>query len=156
MERIERKAKLIATGLNFVIVASRFNRTITDKLVEGALDCLEKHGAERCEVVWVPGAFELPGVAKKLADLKRYDGIICLGAVIRGDTPHFDYIAAEVSRGIARIHYETGVPATFGIITSDTLEQALERAGTKMGNKGWDAALSAIELANLKKLYETP
>ena len=155
METSEKKARLVAKKLKFAIVASRFNKTITDKLVAGALDCLEKHEANSCTVYWVPGAFEIPGVAKEIAQKKEYDAVICLGAVIRGDTPHFDYVAAEVSKGVAKIHYETGVPVTFGIITADTIEQAIERAGTKIGNRGWDAALSAIELVNLKKLYET-
>lgn len=155
MERVERKAKLIAKNLKFAIVVSRFNKTITDKLIEGAFDCLEKHEADSCTVYWVPGAFEIPGVAKEIAESKRYDAVICLGAIIRGDTSHFDYVATEVSKGIAKIHYDTGIPVIFGVITADTIEQAIERAGTKVGNKGWDAALSAIELINLKKLYET-
>lgn len=151
METKEKKGTLVAEGLSFAIVASRFNERITRFLIDGAKDCLERHKAEVCDVYWVPGAFEIPMVAKKIAEEKKYNAVICLGAVIRGDTPHFDYIASEVAKGIAKINLETGVPAIFGIITADTAEQALERAGVKLGNKGWDAALTAIELANLLK-----
>lgn len=149
MKRIE--APLIAKDYRFAIVVSRFNELITNHLLDGALDCLQRHQAQEdnITVVWVPGSFELPVTAKKLAQSQKYSAIICLGAVIRGATPHFDYIAAEVSKGCAQVALETGVPLAFGVLTTDTLEQALERAGTKAGNKGWDAALSAIEMANL-------
>jgi 6,7-dimethyl-8-ribityllumazine synthase len=135
----------------FAIVVSRFNELISNKLLEGALDCLKRHETEDSgiTVIWVPGSFEIPLVAQKTAQTKKYNAVICLGAVIRGATPHFDYVAAEVSKGIAHANLETGVPVIFGIITSDTIEQAIERAGTKAGNKGWDAALSAIEMADL-------
>ncbi len=144
---------LLGKGLKFGLVVSRFNEFITRKLLEGAQDALVRHGASEAdiEVAWVPGSFEIPLVAKKLAQSKRYDAIICLGAVIRGGTPHFDYIAAEVSKGVARVGLETGLPVIYGVITADTLEQAIERAGTKMGNKGFDAAVTAIEMANLVK-----
>jgi 6,7-dimethyl-8-ribityllumazine synthase len=135
------------------IVVSRFNEFITNKLVSGALDNLVRHGAkdEDIEIAWVPGTFEIPLVAQKLAASKKYDAVICLGAVIRGATPHFDYIAAEVTKGIAHVGLSTGVPTIFGVITTDTIEQAIERAGTKVGNKGFDAAQTAIEMANLLK-----
>jgi len=144
------EGKLRADGLKFAVVVSRFNSFITDRLLEGAIDCLVRHGAEESniDVVKVPGAFELPLVAKMLAR-KDYDAIIALGAVIRGETPHFDYVAAEVSKGIAAVSLETGKPISFGVLTTDTVEQAIDRAGTKAGNKGWEAALSAIEMANL-------
>ena len=144
---------LLGKGLKFGLVASRFNEFITEKLLGGAQDALLRHGVnqEDIEVAWVPGSFEIPLVAKKLAQTKRYDAIICLGAVIRGGTPHFEYVAAEVSKGIAKVSLETGLPVTYGVITADTLEQAIERAGTKMGNRGFDAALTAIEMANLLK-----
>jgi len=147
-------ANLDAKGKSFAIVISRFNHFLTTKMLEGALDCLNRHGAEdsKLEVVWVPGSFEIPYIAKRLASSGKYQAVICLGAVIRGDTPHFDYIATEVAKGIAKISLEEKTPVIFGIITSDNLEQAIERAGTKSGNKGWDAALSAIELANLYEL----
>lgn len=148
------QAKLTAENLRFGIVVSRFNEFITKKLLEGALDCLVRHGAqdEAIEVYWVPGSFEIPLTAKIMAESGRFDAVICLGAVIRGATPHFDYVAAEVSKGIALVSLETKVPTIFGVLTTDTIEQAVERAGTKAGNKGWDAALTAIEMANLKKL----
>ncbi|TYP57798.1 6,7-dimethyl-8-ribityllumazine synthase [Thermosediminibacter litoriperuensis] len=148
------QAKLTAENLRFGIVVGRFNEFITGKLLEGALDCLVRHGAfdEAIEIYWVPGSFEIPLTAKMLAESKRFDAVICLGAVIRGATPHFDYVAAEVSKGIALVSFETGVPTIFGVLTTDTIEQAIERAGTKAGNKGWDAALTAIEMANLKRL----
>jgi 6,7-dimethyl-8-ribityllumazine synthase len=148
------QAKLTAENLRFGIVVSRFNEFITRKLFEGALDCLLRHGAldEAIEVYWVPGSFEIPLAAKIMAESGRFDAIICLGAIIRGATPHFDYVAAEVSKGIALVSLETKVPTIFGVLTTDTIEQAVERAGTKAGNKGWDAALTAIEMANLKKL----
>jgi 6,7-dimethyl-8-ribityllumazine synthase len=142
---------LLGKGLKFGLVVSRFNEFITKKLLEGAQDALLRHGVneEGIEIAWVPGSFEIPLVAKKLAQTKRYDAVICLSAVIRGGTPHFDYIAAEVSKGIAKVGLETGLPVIYGVITADTLEQAIERAGTKMGNKGFEAAVSAIEMANL-------
>jgi len=145
------EGNLSAEGLKIAIVISRFNELFTRKLQEGAIDCLLRHDASEddIDIVWVPGAFEIPSVAKKLALLKEHDAIICLGAVIRGDTPHFDYVAAEVSKGIANASMETGVPIIYGVITTDTLDQAIERAGTKAGNKGFDAALSAIEMVNL-------
>ncbi len=140
-------------GFRFAIVVSRFNEFITSKLLTGALDALKRHEAEdeNIEIAWVPGAFELPLVAQKMAASKKYDAVICLGTVIRGATPHFEYVAAEVSKGIARVSFETGVPVIFGIITADNLEQAIERAGSKAGNKGWDASLSAMEMASLLK-----
>ena len=144
---------LIAQGLKFGIVAGRFNEFIVNKLIAGAADALKRHGVEEgeMELVWVPGAFEIPIAAKRLAASKKYDAVICLGAVIRGATPHFDYVANEVSKGIAGVSLETDVPVIFGVLTTDTLEQAIERAGTKAGNKGYDAAVSAIEMANLFK-----
>jgi len=142
---------LIAKAKKFAIVASRFNDFITKELVAGCLDTLIRHGADEKDLVvtWVPGAFEIPVTAAALAKSKTYDAIICLGTVIRGSTPHFDYIAAEVSKGVAQVSLSTGLPVTFGVITADTIEQAIERAGTKEGNKGADAARSAIEMANL-------
>ena len=142
---------LLGKGLKFGLVVSRFNEFITKRLLEGAQDALLRHGVneEDIEIAWVPGSFEIPLVAKKLAQTKRYDAVICLSAVVRGGTPHFDYIAAEVSKGIAKVGLETGLPVIYGVITADTLEQAIERAGTKMGNKGFEAAVSAIEMANL-------
>lgn len=144
---------LYAKGFRFGLVVSRFNEFISSKLLTGALDALKRHEAqeEDIEVAWVPGAFEIPLVAKKMVKSGRYDAVVCLGAVIRGDTPHFDYVASEVAKGVALVGLETGIPVLFGIITSDTLEQAIERAGTKAGNKGWDAALGAIEMVNLVK-----
>jgi len=142
---------LIAKGKKFGIVVSRFNSFLTQKLLDGAVDTLKRHGADEndIEVAWVPGSFEIPYAAKKMAKDKKFNAVICLGVVIRGGTPHFEYIANEVAKGIANISLETGVPTIFGIITSDTLEQAIERSGTKQGNKGEAAALSAIEMANL-------
>ena len=142
---------LNASGKRFALVASRFNELITRKLLEGAIDCLVRHQAqqENIAVVWVPGAFELPLVAKRLAASGQYDAVICLGAVIRGSTPHFDYVAAQVSKGLAAASLDTGRPVSFGVLTTDTIEQAVERAGTKFGNKGFDAALSAIEMADV-------
>ncbi|MDZ7374757.1 MAG: 6,7-dimethyl-8-ribityllumazine synthase, partial [candidate division KSB1 bacterium] len=133
------------------IVVSRFNELISKQLLDGALDCLRRHGArdEDIHVAWVPGSFEIPLAAQTMASSRRYHAVICLGAVIRGDTPHHGYIATEVTKGIAQVSLQTGVPVAYGVITPDTLEQALERAGTKAGNKGWQAALSAIEMANL-------
>jgi 6,7-dimethyl-8-ribityllumazine synthase len=145
------EGQLIAKGKKFGVVASRFNDFITKKLLEGCLDTLVRHGAKEneIEVIWVPGSFEIPSVAYRLAKGKKYDALICLGTVIRGSTPHFDYISSEVAKGIAKVGMDTGLPTIFGVITADTLEQAIERAGTKDGNKGRDAALYAIEMANL-------
>lgn len=145
--------KLIATGLKFGIVVSRFNEFISQKLLSGALDTLTRHDAdeEKIDTVWVPGSFEIPYAAAKMATSGKYDAVICLGAVIRGDTPHFDFIAAEVTKGIAQTGLKSGIPTIYGVITTDTLEQAIERSGTKAGNKGADAANSAIEMANLFK-----
>ena len=145
------EANLIAKGKKFGIVASRFNDFITKELVSGCVDNLVRHGADEKDVVlaWVPGAFEIPLAAQRLAKSKDFDAIICLGTVIRGSTPHFDYIAAEVSKGVAKITLDTGIPVVFGVITADTIEQAIERSGTKDGNKGRDAAVTAIEMANL-------
>jgi len=144
---------LVGKGLKFGLVLSRFNEFITKKLLEGAQDALLRHGVneEDIETAWVPGSFEIPLVAKKLAETKRYDAVICLGTLVRGGTPHFEYIAAEATKGIAKVGLETGLPVIYGIITADTLEQAIERAGTKKGNKGFDAAVAAIEMANLVK-----
>lgn len=145
------EGKLSAKGMKIAIVASRFNDFICGRLIEGALDALTRSGAEEKDIAIykVPGAFELPLVAKKLAKSARFDAIVCLGAVIRGATPHFEYISAEVSKGIAAVGLETEVPVAFGVLTTDTIEQAIERAGTKSGNKGWDAALTAIEMVDL-------
>jgi 6,7-dimethyl-8-ribityllumazine synthase len=145
------EGRLNAKGMKFGIVVSRFNDFICERLLAGAVDALLRNGAEDkdIEILKVPGAFEIPQVARKIALTKRFDAIICLGAVIRGATPHFDYIASEVSKGIAMIGMESEVPVAFGVLTTDNLEQAIERAGSKAGNKGWDAALSAIEMANL-------
>jgi 6,7-dimethyl-8-ribityllumazine synthase len=149
MKKLE--GKLDAKGVKFGLVVSRFNNFLTDKLVEGALDCLVRHGAVITEqtVAYVPGALEIPAAASRLAASGKYDAIVCIGAVVRGDTPHFDYVAAESAKGVARLGLEQKVPVIYGIITADTLEQAIERAGTKAGNKGWDAALAAIEMVNL-------
>jgi len=145
------EGQLAAKGKKFALVVSRFNELICKKLMEGALDCIARHGGnlDDVDIAWVPGSFEIPMAAKKFAESQKYDAVICLGAVIRGATPHFEYIAAEVTKGIAQVSLESGIPVTYGVITPDTLEQALERAGTKSGNKGWDAALSAIEMADL-------
>jgi 6,7-dimethyl-8-ribityllumazine synthase len=147
------QGSLIGTGLKIGIVVSRFNEFITSKLLGGALDALERHGVsdEDMEVAWVPGAFEIPMTASKMAASGKYDAIVCLGAVIRGATAHFDYVAAEVSKGIANVGLKTGLPVIFGVITTDTIEQAIERAGTRVGNRGSDAAEAAIETANLYK-----
>ncbi len=147
------EGKLLAKGLKFGIVISRFNDFIGERLLGGALDALTRSGADEqnVDVYKVPGAFEIPLVAKKVAESGKYDAVICLGAVIRGGTPHFDYVAAEVSKGIANVSLDAGVPISFGVLTTDTLEQAIERAGAKSGNKGWDAAYAAIEMANLLK-----
>jgi len=145
------EAKLLAQGKKFALVVSRFNDFITDRLVSGAVDALLRSGAsdKDIDIVKVPGAFEIPLVAKKISLKKTYDAIICLGAVIRGATPHFDYVSAEVSKGIAAVSLESAVPVIFGILTTDSIEQAIERAGSKAGNKGWQAAISAVEMANL-------
>jgi 6,7-dimethyl-8-ribityllumazine synthase len=147
------EGKISAEGFRFALIVSRFNDFISAKLVEGALDALKRHGAgeEQLTVVKVPGAFEIPLAAKKLAESGNYDAVICLGAVIRGSTPHFDYVAAEVSKGIAMVGLESKIPVTFGVLTTDNLEQAIERAGSKAGNKGWDAAMAAMEMTNLFK-----
>lgn len=147
------EGKLDGSGLRFAIIVSRFNSFIGERLVEGALDALHRHGTDPTAIttVRVPGAFEIPLVAKRLAATGEYDALICLGAVIRGATPHFDYVASEVSKGIATVSLESGVPIAFGILTTETIEQAIERAGTKAGNKGFDAAVSVIEMVNLLK-----
>jgi len=147
------EGKLVAKGLKFGIVVSRFNHFIADRLLEGALDAIRRNGAneEDGSVVWVPGSFEIPLAAKKLAKSRRYDAVICLGCVIRGATPHYAYIATEVTKGIASTSLESEVPIAFGVLITETIEQAIERAGTKVGNKGFDAAMSAIEMANLMK-----
>ena len=144
---------LTANGLKFGIVAARFNDFITARLVDGAMDALMRHGAAEgdIEVIKVPGTFEIPLAARVLAQSSKYNALICLGAVIRGATPHFEYVSAEVSKGVASVSMESGLPVIFGVLTTDTIEQAIERAGTKSGNKGWDAALSAIEMANLMR-----
>lgn len=145
------EGKLSARGKKFGVIVSRFNELICSQLLEGALDCLIRHECDEndIDIAWVPGSFEIPVAAKKLAASKKYDAIICLGAVIRGATPHFEYISAEVTKGIAQVSLESTLPISYGVLTPDTLEQALERAGTKAGNKGWDAALSAIEMVDL-------
>jgi len=147
------EGKIVAKGMKFGIVASRFNDFICGRLIEGTIDALMRSGTEEKDIVIykVPGSFELPLVAKKLAESARFDAIICLGAIIRGATPHFEYISAEVSKGIASVGLETGVPVIFGVLTTDTIEQAIERAGTKSGNKGADAAMTAIEMVDLFK-----
>jgi 6,7-dimethyl-8-ribityllumazine synthase len=145
------EGKLVAKGMKFGIVASRFNDFICGRLIEGAIDALTRAGADEkdIQIYKVPGAFELPVIAKKLAKSSRFDAVICLGAVIRGATPHFEYISAEVTKGIANVGLEAEIPISFGVLTTDTIEQAIERAGTKAGNKGWDAAMSAIEMVDL-------
>jgi len=147
------EGKLDAKGLKFAIIIARFNEFISGKLLNGCLDGLKRHGADEAKIdlVWAPGSFEIPMLAKKLATGGKYNAVICLGAVIRGATPHFDYVAAEVSKGIAAAGMESGVPVIYGVLTTDNLEQAIERAGTKGGNKGFDAALAAIEMANVVK-----
>jgi len=145
------EGELVGRGLRFAAVVSRFNEFISSRLLGGAKDAMARHGVgeENLDVAWVPGSFEIPLIAKKMAQTGEYAAVICLGAVIRGATPHFDYVAAEVSKGVANVSLETGVPVIFGVITADNLEQAIERAGTKSGNKGFDAAVAAIEMANL-------
>jgi 6,7-dimethyl-8-ribityllumazine synthase len=147
------EGNLIAKGLKFAIVVSRFNEFISTRLLDGAMDALKRHDAdmEKVDIAWVPGSFEIPLVASRLAGSGRYDAVICLGAVIRGSTPHFDYVASEVSKGVARVNLDKDVPTIFGIITADTIEQAVDRAGAKQGNKGWQAALTAVEMSNLLK-----
>lgn len=150
------EGNVIGKGLKIGIVAARFNEFIVSKLISGALDALERHGVDEADVelAWVPGAFEIPVIAKKMAMTGRYDAVLCLGAVIRGSTSHYDYVCAEVSKGIAAVGLESGRPVLFGVLTTDNIEQAIERAGTKAGNKGYDVACSAIEMANLMKQIE--
>ena len=147
------EGSLLAEGHKFVVVVSRFNEFISSRLLAGAQDALIRHGAKEADIdiAWVPGSFEIPLIAQKVAGSKKYSAVICLGAIIRGGTPHFDYVAAEASKGVAKVSLDTGVPVIFGIITADTLEQAIERAGVKEGNMGAKAAMSAIEMANLIK-----
>ncbi|MCX8015048.1 MAG: 6,7-dimethyl-8-ribityllumazine synthase [candidate division WOR-3 bacterium] len=149
MDKKEFKGVLDASGKKFAVVVSRFNEFLSKELLTGALDCLERHNASKVDVYWTPGCFEIPGIARMLAESKKYSAVIALGVIIRGDTPHAEYIAAEVAKGVAKINFDTNVPAVFGIITADTIEQAIERSGTKAGNKGFNAALSAIEMADL-------
>ncbi|MEO5332569.1 MAG: 6,7-dimethyl-8-ribityllumazine synthase [Magnetococcus sp. YQC-5] len=150
------EGKLDATGFRFAIIVSRFNSFITERLLEGAVDCLVRHGAEPglLTVLRVPGAFEIPMAAQKAASSGRFAGILCLGAVIRGATPHFDYVASEVTKGVASVSLSSGIPIGFGVLTTDTLEQAIERAGSKGGNKGWETALSVIEMIHLFKQFD--
>lgn len=151
MKTIE--GQLSAQGLRIGIVVARFNEFINSKLLSGALDALKRHGADEdaVDVAWVPGAFEIPMIAQKMAESKKYDAVICLGTVIRGSTSHYDYVCAEVSKGVAQVGMASGVPTMFGVLTTDTIEQAIERAGTKAGNKGFDVAMAAMEMANLIK-----
>ena len=150
------EGQLVARDYKFGIVVGRFNEFISSKLLGGTIDALKRHDAqeENIEVAWVPGAFEVPLAAQKMAATGRYDAVICLGAVIRGATPHFEFVSSEVAKGVAKVSLDSGVPVIFGVLTTDTLEQAIERAGTKAGNKGWDAATSAIEMANLIRSFE--
>ncbi|GAA0115434.1 6,7-dimethyl-8-ribityllumazine synthase [Clostridium senegalense] len=145
---------LIGQGLKFAIIVGRFNEFIGSKLLSGAVDGLKRHGVneEDIDIAWVPGAFEIPLIAKKLANNKKYDGVLCLGVVIKGSTPHFDYVCSEVSKGVATVSLETSKPVIFGVLTTNSIEEAIERAGTKSGNKGFDAAVTAIEMANLMKV----
>lgn len=145
------EGQLVAEGLKFGIVVARFNEFITNKLLGGAIDALKRHGVNEddIEIAWVPGAFEIPLVAQKMVTSKKYQAVICLGTVIRGSTPHFDYVCAEVTKGVAQVGMASGIPTIFGVLTTETIEQAIERSGTKAGNKGFDAAVSAIEMANL-------
>ncbi|MDY6915447.1 MAG: 6,7-dimethyl-8-ribityllumazine synthase [Candidatus Cloacimonadota bacterium] len=149
------EGKLVGKGLKIAIVVSRFNEFIGKKLLDGCLDALHRHevGDDKIDIIWVPGAFEIPLAAQKVSSTSQYDAVICLGAVIRGSTPHFDYISSEVSKGIAKVGLDSQQPIIFGILTTNSLEQAIERAGTKNGNKGWDAAISALEMANLFKEF---
>lgn len=146
---------LVGTGLKMGVVVGRFNEFITGKLLSGAQDAFKRHGVneEDVDVAWVPGAFEISLIAKKMADSGKYDAVITLGTVIRGSTPHFDYVCNEVAKGVSQASLQSGVPVIFGVLTTDTIEQSIERAGTKAGNKGWDAAVSAIEMANLNKQF---
>jgi 6,7-dimethyl-8-ribityllumazine synthase len=150
------EGSISGAGKKFGIVVSRFNEFISLRLLEGAMDCLRRHGAadDDISIAWVPGAFDVPAVAKRMGDSGRYDALVCLGAVIRGATPHFDYVASEVAKGVAQVSVSTGVPTVFGVVTADSLEQAIERAGSKAGNRGWDAAESAMELAGLYAALE--
>lgn len=150
------EGKVVASGIKIGIVAARFNEFITNKLVSGAIDGLVRHDVDEndIDVAWVPGAFEIPLIAQKMADTGRYDAVICVGAVIRGSTSHYDYVCNEVSKGIASVSLKAGIPVMFGVLTTDTIEQAIERAGTKAGNKGYDCALGAIEMINLIKNIE--
>jgi 6,7-dimethyl-8-ribityllumazine synthase len=147
------EGNLVGTGLKVALVASRFNELLSTRLVSGAMDALTRHDVSEGDIdtAWVPGAFEVPLVAKRLADSGRYDAVVALGVIIRGGTPHFEYVASEVAKGVAKASLDSGVPIAFGVITADTIEQAVERAGTKQGNKGWEAASAAIEMANLLK-----
>ena len=147
---------LVSEGLKYGVVVGRFNEFITSKLLGGALDALKRHGVEEneIEIAWVPGAFEIPLIAQKLAESAKYDAVITLGAVIRGSTPHFDYVCSEVAKGVSAISLRTGVPTIFGVLTTDSIEQAVERSGTKAGNKGWEAATTAIEMANLTRAIQ--
>jgi len=147
------EGKLEATGFRFGLVVSRFNNFLTDKLLDGAVDCLIRHGADEANlsVAYCPGGFEIPYVAAKMVKSGKYDAVVCLGAIIRGDTPHFDFIAGESAKGIAKLALDSGIPVVYGVVTTDTLEQAIERSGTKAGNKGWNAAEAAVEMVNLYK-----
>ena len=145
------EGQLDAKGKKFGLIVSRFNEFISKELLDGAIDCLKRHGAkdDDIDIIWVPGAFEMPLLAKKMANAKKYNALICLGAIIKGGTPHFDYVASESSKGIANVSLEEEIPVIFGVLTTDDIEQAIERAGTKAGNKGWQAAIHAIEMADL-------
>lgn len=147
---------LVGTGLKIGVVVGRFNEFITGRLLSGAEDAFRRHGLNEqdVEIAWVPGAFEIPLIAKKMAESKKYDAVVTLGTVIRGSTPHFDFVCSEVAKGVAATAMQTGVPVIFGVLTTDTIEQAVERAGTKAGNKGWEAAVSAIEMANLSRAFQ--
>lgn len=151
------EGQLNAEGKKFGIVVARFNEFITGKLLSGAQDCLQRHQAQAADidVAWVPGAFEIPLVAQKMAASQKYDAVICLGAVIRGSTSHYDYVCSEVAKGVSKVALDQGVPTIFGVVTTDTIEQAIERAGTKAGNKGWDAAMSAVEMASIMGSFES-
>ena len=150
------EGQLDAKGRTFGIVVSRFNDLVTTRLLDGALDCIKRHGGDddNIEVAWVPGAFELPIAAQKLATTGRFDVVMCLGAIVRSETPHFDYVAGESAKGIARVGLDTGVPGIFGVITADTVDQAVQRAGIKAGNRGWDAAMNAVEMASLMASWD--
>lgn len=149
------EGNLVGTGLKVAIIVGRFNEFITSKLLGGAEDALKRHGinSEDIDIAWVPGAFEIPLIAKKMADSKKYDAIVTLGTVIRGATPHFDFVCSEAAKGVATVSLQSGIPVIFGVLTTDTIEQAIERAGTKAGNKGWEAATVAIEMANLSRSF---